>query len=428
MRSISVLLLFGWEFDMAYVNLNMNVDKESHIIADYILESDLPLEVAAEKLAAEESTGTWTEISTTNQRIVDELGAKVFYIDKEKNFIKVAYPLGDFSWDVGGIPQFLSVVAGNFFGLEQLKSARLLDISLPEEVLKLFKGPKFGLHGVKKLMDCDKMPSIGGTVKPKIGLPAKKYGELVYLFGKGGLTSGKDDETLVNQSFCPLIDRVVAVREAIDKVKDETGQKMLYSVNVTTRADKILEVAENAISHGANQLLVDVIVAGFSAVQVLAEDPSIKVPVHCHRAMHAAFTRNPKHGISMKVIGKICRLVGGDILHIGTWGVGKMHGGGQESREYAESITQRMGQLKPMLPMASGGLHPGSVEALVKRAGIDIQIQAGGGIAGHPDGILAGAKALRQAVDAAVRNIPVSEYAETHKELKAALEHWGIEK
>ncbi|MHA1836120.1 MAG: RuBisCO large subunit C-terminal-like domain-containing protein, partial [Candidatus Odinarchaeia archaeon] len=176
----------------------------------------------------------------------------------------------------------------------------------------------------------------------------------------------------------------------------------------------------------ANQLLVDVIVAGFSAVQALAEDESIKVPIHCHRAMHAAFTRNPKHGISMKVIAKICRLVGGDILHVGTWGVGKMHGTGSESQEYVDAITEEMGSLKPMLPIASGGLHPGSVELLVKRAGLDIQIQAGGGIAGHPDGVLAGAKALRQAVDAAVKNIPLREYAKTHIELAKALEKWGV--
>ncbi len=411
---------------MSYVNLNLQVDSEKYVIADYTLESDLPLEIAAEKLAAEESTGTWTEISTTNTKIVEELGAKVFYIDKSKNFVRVAYPLDDFSWDIGGVPQFLSVVAGNFFGLEQLKNARLLDVHLPKQVIKLFKGPKFGLHGVKKLMNCEHKPSIGGTVKPKIGLPPRKYGELVYLFGLGGLTAGKDDETLVNQRFCPLIDRVIAVREAIDKVKDETGQSMLYSVNVTTRVDQILEVADKVISHGANQLLVDVIVAGFSAVQALAEDASINVPIHCHRAMHAAFTRNPKHGISMKVIAKLCRLVGGDILHVGTWGVGKMHGEADETQIYADAITQPMGHLKPMLPMASGGLHPGSVEALVRRAGVDIQIQAGGGIAGHPDGVLAGAKALRQAVDAAVQGIPVEEYAKTHIELKRALEHWGV--
>ncbi|MHA1410090.1 MAG: RuBisCO large subunit C-terminal-like domain-containing protein [Candidatus Odinarchaeia archaeon] len=413
---------------MSYLRLGMDVDEDEFIIADYTLESELPLEVAAEKLAAEESTGTWTKITTTSDEIIEKLGAKVFHIDKSRNFVKIAYPLDDFSWDIGGIPQFLSVVAGNFFGLSQLKNARLVDIHLPRKVIKLFKGPQFGLKKLKQIMNCENIPSSGGTVKPKIGLPPKKYGEFIYTIGIGGLTAGKDDETVVNQSFCPLVDRVIAIREAIDKVKDETGQQMLYSTNVTTRVDKIVEAAELAIEHGANQLLVDVIVAGFSAVQALVDDPSINVPIHCHRAMHAAFTRNPRHGISMKVIAKLCRLVGGDILHVGTWGVGKMHGSDAQSKELAKVITEDFGHLKPMLPIASGGLHPGSVELLIKRAGVDIQVQAGGGIAGHPNGILAGAKALRQAIDAAVKKIPVEKYAETHEELKIAIEHWGVVK
>jgi ribulose-bisphosphate carboxylase large chain len=413
---------------LSYLNLGLDIDKDKYIIADYFLESDLPLETAAEKLAAEESTGTWTNITTTSESIIEELGAKVFHIDKIKNRVKIAYPLDDFSWQIGGIPQFLSVVAGNFFGLEELKNARLIDINLPDSVIKEFKGPKFGLEGLKKIMNCRNRPATGGTVKPKIGLPPKKYGEFVYKFGLGGLTAGKDDETLVDQNFCPLIERTIAVRESIDKIKEETGQQMQYSVNVTTRADKILEAADIAIEHGANQLLIDVIVAGFSSVQVLAEDPSINVPIHCHRAMHAAFTRNPKHGISMKVIAKICRLVGGDILHVGTWGVGKMHGTVTQSQEYSNAITEKMGKLKPMLPIASGGLHPGSVELLVKRADIDIQIQAGGGIAGHPGGVLSGAKALKQAVDASIKGVPLVEYAKTHNELAKAIEKWGVAK
>ena len=97
-------------------------------------------------------------------------------------------------------------------------------------------------------------------------------------------------------------------------------------------------------------------------------------------------------------------------------------------QEYSNAITEKMGNLKPMLPIASGGLHPGSVELLIKRAGVDIQIQAGGGVAGHPDGVLAGSKALKQAVDASINNIPLVEYAKTHIELQRAIEKWGIAK
>jgi ribulose-bisphosphate carboxylase large chain len=76
------------------------------------------------------------------------------------------------------------------------------------------------------------------------------------------------------------------------------------------------------------------------------------------------------------------------------------------------------------LPVASGGLHPRLVPALLETFGNDVVIQAGGGIHGHPDGTIAGAKAMRQAVDAKLKGCSLEEYAETHRELKAALELW----
>ena len=44
--------------------------------------------------------------------------------------------------------------------------------------------------------------------------------------------------------------------------------------------------------------------------------------------------------------------------------------------------------LKPVLPVASGGLHPRLVPALLETFGNDVVLQAGGGIHGHPDGTI----------------------------------------
>jgi len=85
-----------------------------------------------------------------------------------------------------------------------------------------------------------------------------------------------------------------------------------------------------------------------------------------------------------------------------------------------------MGLLKPVLPVASGGLHPRLVPALMETFGNDFVIQAGGGIHGHPDGTVAGAKAMRQAVDATLYGKTLEEYAKTHKELALALKQWKI--
>jgi len=164
----------------------------------------------------------------------------------------------------------------------------------------------------------------------------------------------------------------------------------------------------------------------------------LRVVYHGHRAMHAALTRNPKHGISMLVIAKLSRLIGIDQLHVGGI-VGKMYEGKEEVTNVGEEIehkvvhshlaTHRLKEdwhnLKPVLAVCSGGLHPGKIAPLIHAMGRDISIQAGGGIHGHPGGTVAGAKAMRQAVDAEMSGQTAEDYAKTHSELRQAIEKWG---
>jgi len=64
---------------------------------------------------------------------------------------------------------------------------------------------------------------------------------------------------------------------------------------------------------------------------------------------------------------------------------------------------------------------------LLEVLGTDIIVQAGGGVHGHPDGTHAGAKALRQSVDASMAGDSLEAYADDHAELATALEKWGAE-
>jgi ribulose-bisphosphate carboxylase large chain len=340
--------------------------------------------------------------------------------------VTIAYPIEDFSPEVGGIPQLLSIVAGNLFGLGNVEKIRLDTMELPSAYIKHFQGPAFGIEGMRSILDRKPgSPFIGTIVKPKIGLGPKDFANYVFEAGMGGLTNSKDDETLVDQSFCRLADRTMEVAEAIDRVRSETGHRMVHAINISTRVDKITELADKAQSLGATQLMIDYLTCGITAVQAVAEDPSIKLPVHVHRAMHGAITRDPDHGISMPVLAKLARLAGADGLHVGTFGVGKMESSAGDSELSKKAITQEMAGLLPTVPVASGGMYPGIVGPLIERAGADIQIQAGGGVSGHPGGVQAGAKAMVQAAEAAVQGIPAREYAKDHQELSQALEKWG---
>ena len=200
---------------------------------------------------------------------------------------------------------------------------------------------------------------------------------------------------------------------------------MMHAINISTAGHKILELADKVQSWGAREIMVDVITCGFSAVQVLAEDPSIKVPIHVHRTMHGAMTRDPLHGISMLPITKIVRMCGGDALHIGTLGVGKMSGDPRDHHNLDACLDDITVPYRTVMPVCSGGVYPGIVGRIIEASGFDVQIQAGGGVAGHPGGVMKGAMAMSQAVDAAFEHIPVEEYAKDHEELCIALEKWG---
>jgi ribulose-bisphosphate carboxylase large chain len=409
------------------------IDPEKNVIATYYVEGKgIPIIEAGVKIAAEESIGTWTEVATETEWIIKNLPAKVFEYKVEgedTGIVKIAYPNTLFDFETGGIPNILSIVAGNLFGMSSLQNVKLLDIELPYEITKIFMGPKFGIEGIRKLVGtlADRRPHLGTIIKPKVGLNPRETAKVAYEAAVGGVDFIKDDETLTNQKFCPLEDRVSHVMNMLDKAKSETGRTILYAPDITTETYKIRELAQVAIDNGANGLMVDVIPCGFSAIRLLAEDPSIKVPIHVHRCMHAAMTRNPKHGISMTVIAKLVRLAGGDQLHTGT-AAGKMGDKERKAEEVLainEFLRKKFYDIKTTFPVASGGIHPAIVPANIQALGKDIVIQAGGGIHGHPSGTRAGATAMRQAIDATLKGIPLEEYAKDHKELERALQYWG---
>jgi ribulose-bisphosphate carboxylase large chain len=93
-------------------------------------------------------------------------------------------------------------------------------------------------------------------------------------------------------------------------------------------------------------------------------------------------------------------------------------------------LQQKWFGMKPMIPVSSGGLHPGLVPYVLNLLGKDCCIQLGGGIHGHPQGTYEGARALRQAIDAYNEGISL-QYAATkpeNKALKIALEKFGEER
>jgi ribulose-bisphosphate carboxylase large chain len=227
----------------------------------------------------------------------------------------------------------------------------------------------------------------------------------------------------------------------IDRVEKETGERKVWFANITADVREMERRLKLVADYGNPYVMVDVVVTGWSAltyIRDLAEEYGLAI--HAHRAMHAAITRNPYHGISMFTLAKLYRVIGVDQLHIGTPEVGKLEAKTIDVIRNAKvlrenpfkpdpddifHLEQDFLNLKPALPVSSGGLHPGTLPEVVKVLGKDLVIQVGGGVIGHPDGPRAGAAAVRQALEAIAKGIPLEDYARDHKELRRALEKWG---
>jgi len=429
--------------DFEYVDLEYTPDSDE-LIAEYYLEpaAGVRFEKACNHIAAESSIGTWTKISTMSPQIAAKLKPHVYYMKKSfgsrSGTIRIAYHPELF--EAGNMPEILSSIAGNIFGMKDVNNLRLNDIQFPRCIISKFKGPKFGIEGVRKLLKVADRPLCGTIVKPKVGLNAEQHAKVAYEAWIGGLDVVKDDENLSSMSFNNFNKRIQLTLKARDKAEKETGERKMYMANVTAETDEMKKRAGFIRKNGGEYFMIDILTVGWAGLQTMRNhDEKLKMVMHAHRAMHGALTRNPKHGISMLTLSKCARLIGVDQLHIGTAAVGKMHGS-QDEELLVESeietewfhppgktvLEQQWHDIRPVLAVASGGLHAGMTEKLVKIMGKNIVAQYGGGVHWHPMGTKYGAMGVRQAIDAVTAGIPLEEYAKTHKELKDALDKFGV--
>jgi len=413
-----------------FINLKYK-PKDDLICLFRITPNRISLKEAANTVALESSVGTWTNVARGKADYVEKIKAKVFSIKKDGR-VKIAYPSELF--EKGNVPNILSSIAGNIFGMKAVKAIRLEDVSFPKNILKSFSGPRYGLEGIRKMMKIKSRPLVGTIIKPKLGLNVKHHAQSAYESWKGGCDIVKDDENLASQRFNQFEKRLAKTLEMADKAESETGEKKAYLVNVTAETKEMVKRAQLVEKMGGKYIMIDILTAGWAALQTLRES-NFKTAIHAHRAMHAAFDRNPEHGINMMVLADFARLIGVDQIHIGT-GIGKLEGDIEDIEDLVEEISmkdvkatherlkQKWMNIKSVMPVSSGGLHPGHVPFLIKHLGRNLVIQAGGGIHGHPLGSEAGARAMRQAVDAVLEKTSLKEYAKTHVELEEALEKW----
>jgi ribulose-bisphosphate carboxylase large chain len=410
------------------------------------------------RIASEASVGTWTELSALPDRIrslkatafrTRGAGGRVGGTVGTKRAADraghggalawVAFPRG--LWEPGNIAQLLSGIAGNIFGMKAVKWLRLEDVALPAWYMRGFRGPGLGVAGLRKALAVPKRPLTATVPKPKLGWTAAEHTQRGVEAWRGGIDLVKDDENLTSQSFNRFADRVTRMTKARDRVEADTGEAKSALLNVTAETDEARKRMRLLAEHGWEYAMIDVVVTGWGSLMTLREEAhDLGLAIHAHRAMHAMFTKDARHGMSMPAFAKLLRLVGVDQLHTGTV-VGKLVSPRDEVlastaalraarvkasvRGAAPVLAQDWGNKRPAFPVTSGGLHPGLVPAVLDLYGHDVVVQAGGGVHGHPDGAEAGGRALRDAIEAWMDGDRLQDAAQARPALARALAHWG---
>lgn len=410
------------------------IKNEDYALATYYLQlnADKDIIATAEKMAVGQTMGTWVPVpGITEEMRKNHMGRVVNILDAppcelttqiedelRTYFVQIAYPTVNFG---SQFPMLFTTLLGN--DASTSVQAKLVDLQLPESFVRQFPGPKLGIQGLRDLVGVYDRPLLLNMIKPCTGLTPEAGARIFYETALGGVDFIKDDELLGNPDFCPAAKRVKAYGAAAKAAYEKTGKKVVYICNITDSAERLPDTLAAVEEAGARAIMLCFSAVGYSTFEAISKRTAL--PVMGHYAASGMCNEGLHNGLSSHLsIGKFPRLAGADLVMMNT-----PYGGYPLTRQqYLKTVHQLalpFYHLRPTMPICGGGVHPGMVQKFINDLGTDIILAAGGAVQGHPMGAAAGARAMRQAIDAAVAGISVEEAAKDKEELNAALKRFG---
>ena len=394
---------------------------------------------AAEVIAGEQSSGTFLKLAAETPELKARSGARVESLQVLDRVAKPSLPGGrtadsytqcllELSWPLENLgpclPTLMATVAGNLFELRQVSGLRLLDLQLPPAFAQAYPGPAFGMAGTRQLSGVTQGPLIGTIIKPSVGLNPQETAEQVQMLVAGGIDFIKDDELQADGPHCPFAERVSAVMKVVNQAADKTGRRAMVAFNITGELDQMKRRHDWVMQHQGTCVMVCLHSIGLVGMTALRKHSQL--PIHGHRAGWGYLTRSPALGWEFAAWQKLWRLAGADHLHVNGLR-NKFSDPDEVVVAAARSVIQPLYpdaamQAVPVFSSAQTGLQAHDTYAALGNA--DLICTAGGGIFGHPNGVAAGVTALREAWEAAMQGVSLTDYAQSRPALKSALTFW----
>ncbi|NEO99870.1 MAG: 2,3-diketo-5-methylthiopentyl-1-phosphate enolase [Symploca sp. SIO2E9] len=385
------------------------------IEVDYRFPPGVDAEKQAQIIAVGQTVGSWNARFAHREQVLKSHLGKVVKGLSEPNgssIVTIDFPEANTEKDISSL---LTMIFGKY---SMAGAAKVMAVRLPQNY---GSRPKLGIAGIRERLGVFERPLIMAIFKPALGLSADDHATILQEVASAGLDIIKDDEILGDLEVAPTIKRLEACRRVIEQVKQQTGRTVLYAINITGRADKLIEKARYLVREGANALLLNVLTYGFSVLEALAVEPEINVPIFAHPAFAGAICAAPNHGMAYSVVlGTLMAHCGADAV------LYPAHYGSLPFEQAEEAKIRDNLRSRDVFPVPSAGIHPGVVPQALADYGPDVILNAGTGIMDHPDGPASGVKAffealerLKQGESLEVEKLPVGP-------LRNALEKWGV--
>jgi ribulose-bisphosphate carboxylase large chain len=412
------------------------------IVVTYRIETPGSVEAMAEKIASDQSTGTFVPVPGETPELKARVAARVLAIRPlgeaetpswpeaesgqgpiHRADADIAFPLDAIGTDLSAL---MTIAVGGIFSIRGMTGLRVVDLKLPQEYKSAYLGPQFGLPGTRRLTGVYDRPIIGTIVKPALGLRPPETAELVGELIGSGVDFIKDDEKLMSPAYSPLSERVAAIMPKILDHQQKTGKKVMYAFGISaTDPDEMMRNHDLVLEAGGNCAVVNINSIGMGAMAFLRKRSGLVL--HAHRNGWDVLTRHPGIGFDFKVWQQFWRLLGVDQFQINGIGVKYWEPDDSFVESFKAVTTPLFDQTDCALPVAGSGQWGGQAPETYRRTGrtTDLLYLCGGGIVSHPDGPAAGVRAVQQAWQAAVADIPLEIYARDHPELATSIQKFG---
>jgi len=359
------------------------MNKDSIVAVYTVKNNGQDINKLAKNIAVGQTTGVWNELNQKERLQVSQHLAEVVLTERHQytSTIKIAFPICNFQDDIGAL---LIAIYGKISLAPKIK---LEDIEFTNVYLKQLKGPRFGIEKIRETVGaCRGKPLLMCIFKPCLGLTPGELANMFYIQANAGINLIKDDEILYDHDFNQTLKRLEACLGAKEKAKAKT----IYVINLTGKANEILDRAKKLEKNGANCILFNYVSYGLPMLQALRE--TISIPLMAHPAFSGALCMSTYSGLSeVLLLGKLPRILGADFVLFPS-PYGSIAWEKSVCRAISNELKKDLFQMQKTWAVPSAGIKSNMVRDIVLDFGEDIVINAGTAVWEHKDGPEAGAK------------------------------------